>query len=187
MRNYTEQGKLPEKRNVANQRMYDTQDLDRLITVVSPSKEDKPLRSVIYARSSEGDKNHLQNQISELEEAYGESTYIIKDSGSGLNEKRRGLNKIISLAQSKDIDVVYITHRDRLTRFGYSYLERLLSTYGVSIVNLDNTDLSPQEDLMRDFMNLVDSFSGKSYSLRSRENKKKLLNKALSKVEENEQ
>ena len=63
---------------------------------------------------------------------------------------------------------VLITYEDRLTRFGFSYLERYFDCYGVTITIIkDETDKSAQEELVDDLIKLVASFSGKLYGMRS--------------------
>ena len=186
LRNYSNKGLLPDKRNAANQRVYHTNDLDKLITTFKDIEYNNNVK-VYYARSSEGNKKHLNNQISELIDNYGEPDYIIKDNGSGLNENRKGLQKLLKLAKERQVSTVYITTKDRLAIFGYTHLERLLEEYNVSIIILNDTSLSPQEELLQEFMNVVASFSGKLYKMRSIENKKRLLYKALKEVDKNEQ
>lgn len=181
LRNYVKQGKLSEYRNPANQRVFDTQELDTLITHKHAANA-QPVIKAYYARSSENDKQHLNNQITQLKNHYGKPDHIIKDGGSGLNEKRKGLQKLIKLVKNNQINEVYITHKDRLTRFGYSYLEELFTEHNVKIITLDDKKLSPAEELMQDFMSLIASFSGKYYRLRSTENKIKLLDKAKKEV-----
>jgi hypothetical protein len=62
----------------------------------------------------------------------------------------------------------FSSHEDRLTRFGYSYLERYFDCYGVSVTVIeDETDKSAQEELGDDLIKLVASFSGKLYGMRS--------------------
>lgn len=136
LRNYVKQGKLSEYRTPSNQRVFDTQELDTLITHKHVSNV-KPIIKVYYARSSENDKQHLNNQITQLKNNYGNPDYIIKDVGSGLNEKREGIQKLIKLVKNNQINELYITHKDRLTRFGYSYLEELFTEHNVKIITLD--------------------------------------------------
>lgn len=186
LRNYSNKGLLPDKRNAANQRVYNTNDLDKLITTFKEVEYNNTNIKVHYARSSKGNKQHLNNQISELTDNYGEPDYIIKDNGSGLNENRKGLQRLLKLAQERKINTVYITTQDRLAIFGYTHLERLLEEYNVKIIILNDTSLSPQEELLQDFMNLVAIFSGKFYKMRSIKNKKRLLYKALKEVDKNE-
>lgn len=187
LRNYSNKGLLPDKRNAANQRVYNTNDLDKLITTFKEIEYDNTNIKVHYARSSKGNKQHLNNQISELTDNYGEPDYIIKDNGSGLNDNRKGLQRLLKLAQERKINTVYITTQDRLAIFGYTHLERLLEEYNVKIIILNDNSLSPQEELLQEFMNLVAIFSGKFYKMRSIENKKRLLYKALKEVDKNEQ
>ena len=187
LRNYSNKGLLPDKRNAANQRVYDTNDLDKLITTFKDVEYNSNNVKVYYARSSEGNKKHLNNQISELIDNYGDPDHIIKDNGSGLNENRKGLQKLLKLAQERKINTVYITTKDRLAIFGYTHLERLLEEYNVKIIILNDNSLSPQEELLQEFMNLIAIFSGKFYKMRSIENKKRLLYKALKEVDKNEQ
>lgn len=186
LRNYSNKGLLPDKRNAANQRVYNTNDLDKLITTFKEVEYDNTNIKVHYARSNKGNKKHLNNQISKLTDNYGEPDYIIKDNGSGLNENRKGLQKLLKLAQERQVNTVHITTKDRLAIFGYTHLERLLEEYNVKIIILNDTSLSPQEELLQEFMNLVAIFSGKFYKMRSIENKKRLLYKALKEVDNNE-
>lgn len=180
LRNYVSRGLLTDIRSPSNQRLFDEGELDGLIT--RGKEPEKDIRKAYYARSSENDKNHLNNQIKNLVTHYGEADVIIKDGGSGLNENRKGLQRLILLAQKGEINRIYITQKDRLTRFGYSYLETLFEEYGVSITVLGEKELDPHEELLQDFMSLLASFSGKYYQLRSNENKLKLLEKAKNEV-----
>ena len=63
---------------------------------------------------------------------------VISDVGSRLNDKRKGLMRVMSLAANKEIGVVGITHKDRLTRFGFNYLETYFKTRGVKIMILND-------------------------------------------------
>ena len=144
----------------------------------------KKVKSVHYARSSSGDKKAIENQFSKLREYYGEPDITISDRASGLNENRKGIRRLIELAQSKDITDIYMVRKDRLTRFGYKYLESLFSQNGVSLHYMtDKSNSSIEQELLDDFMAIIASFSGKYSQLRSQEAKKKLLNKALENVE----
>ena len=58
---------------------------------------------------------------------------IITDVGSGLKEERKGLKKLMRMVTDGRIDVVHITYRDRLTRFGYKYLQFFFKEHGVGI------------------------------------------------------
>lgn len=139
-----------------------------------------------YARSSCGSKTALQNQLNQLEEKYGTPEYTIKDSASGLNEKRKGLQKILDLARDKKITDIAITTEDRLTRFGYEYLKRYLTENGVNIhILTGTTEKQPEAELIDDFMTLLASFSGRYYHLRNNKNEKKFLKDIENQVKDN--
>ena len=72
------------------------------------------------------------------------------------------------MAQRGVIDTLFITHRDRLARFGVDLIERMLRNYGVRVVVLhDPEKQTPHEELVTDMMALVASFSGQVYGLRA--------------------
>lgn len=137
-------------------------------------------RDAVYARiSSHGKKagGDLDRQVLTILEKSSDfhlyDPVIIKDTGSGLNTKRKGLLKLISQAENQEIGRIFITHKDRLTRFGFDYLLKLFSILDVQIVVLDHSDdKSPQEELVEDMMSLLASFSGKLYRMRRADKKK---------------
>jgi putative resolvase len=132
-------------------------------------------RVALYARvSSHGQKDNgdLDRQLDQLTDYahdhgwHVENTYT--DVGSGLNEDRRGLDALLDDVQEADYGRILVTYEDRLTRFGFSYLERYFDCYGVTITVIeDETDKSAQEELVDDLIKLVASFSGKLYGMRS--------------------
>lgn len=131
-----------------------------------------------YVRSSSGSKEIKQTQIKQLQHAYPPADKIIQDNASGLSEKRSGLKRLFNAAEKHELTDLAITTRDRLTRFGYYYIERYLEQNGVIIHVLNEQDpriKQPAQELMEDFMALIASFSGRFYQLRSIENQKRLL------------
>lgn len=97
---------------------------------------------------------------------------ILKEQGSGLNSKRKKILKLIDLIQSDKINRIYITYKERLTRFGYEYIEKICIKHGVKIIALhEQEEKTTEEELVEDFMSLLASFSGKLYGLRSHSNK----------------
>ena len=126
----------------------------------------------IYARvSTPKQKTDLENQISILKEYAISKGYIIKyvfsDIASGMNENRKSLNDLIDKVISSDIKYVLISHKDRLTRFGFGYLENLFSKFGVQIIQVDLTEeKSFQEELTQDLIAIIHHFSMKFYGKR---------------------
>ena len=87
------------------------------------------------------------------------SIVTFSDVGSGLNDKRKGLLKLMDLAK-KEITDVAIRYRDRLTRFGYGYLEEYFKSHNVTIHVLDEKEntKSIQEELADDLIGIITSF-----------------------------
>lgn len=179
--NYAEKGILKPVTLPNGMRRYYKTEIYQLAGV-EEQEEDK--KKVFYIRSSDGDTTKLDTQVSLLEEKFGAPDKVYKDKASGLNEKRRGLQSLIKQVQLGNISTVYITQKDRLTRFGYSYLESMFNYHGVSIVVLHpKEEKALEKELLDDFMSLIASFSGKYYRLRGYENQKKLLSLAMSKID----
>ena len=103
----------------------------------------------------------------------------IGDKASGLNENRKGLQQLLKDTSTGKINTIAITAKDRLTRFGYTYLEQLLKEHNTTILVLDEQqDKNAYDELIQDFLALLASFSGKYYKLRGLKHEKMLLKKA---------
>ena len=94
------------------------------------------VRAVIYARVSSSDqKGDLERQVEYLTQYCSSKGYrvvdILSDITSGLKTNRRGLLKLFNYIVNRQVDVVVIAYRDRLTRFDFEYLEYFFKQYGV--------------------------------------------------------
>ena len=78
------------------------------------------------------------------------------------------LNKLIDLIQRKEVDRVFVTYKDRLTRFGFNYLTAIADFHNTHIVVISSEieDKSLSEELAEDIISIIHSFSGKMYGLR---------------------
>jgi len=133
----------------------------------------KETRAVIYARVSSSDqKGDLERQVQYLTEYCASKGYrvidVLSDVASGLKTDRRGLLKLFDYAVNKQVDVVIVTYRDRLTRFGFEYLEYLFRQYGVRVeVVFGEEPKDSHQELVEDLIEIVTSFAGKLYGMRS--------------------
>ncbi|MBC7105793.1 MAG: recombinase family protein, partial [Firmicutes bacterium] len=105
---------------------------------------------------------------------------------SGLSDRRPGLLRLMEMARRGEITDIAVTYKDRLTRFGFGYLERFFSGYGVKIHIVDGEEdkKSLQEELVDDLISIVTSFSGKLYGLRSRAKARALVKAVKERVRE---
>ena len=62
------------------------------------------------------------------------------------------------------VDRIFITYKDRLTRFGFHYLEKVCSYHNVKIIVVKDAseEKAIQEELAEDIMALTSYFSGKN-------------------------
>jgi predicted site-specific integrase-resolvase len=128
---------------------------------------DKLKRVVLYARvSSSENKSNLESQLERLRGYASAKGYIIikeiKEIGSGLNDKRQQLEKIL---QDDSWDIIIVEHKDRLARFGINYISILLEKQNKKI-EIINEVLNNKEDLMQDFISIITSFTARLYGLR---------------------
>lgn len=174
-------GRLPHTVSASGQRIFDRAELDTYMGKKTPGE---PLERVeaLYVRvsGSTGQEASLVNQEQTLRDTSRGVIYrVYKDTASGLRENRSGLTRLLDDAADKRFTVVRVVWKDRLARFGVSYIERYLNQLGISIeVVNEKASKSLTEELMDDFMALLASFSGRFYQLRSKDNQRRLLDVA---------
>ena len=137
---------------------------------------------VLYARvSSSENKDNLEKQLDRLRLYANAKGYQvvkeIKEIGSGLNDNRAKLNNLLK----NDLDtfsILLVEHKDRLTRFGFNYIDILLKTHNkeIEVINLVDSD---REDLVQDFISVITSFCAKVYGQRRSKRKTEALIKEL--------
>ena len=93
---------------------------------------------------------------------------IISDIGSGLNFKRKGLEKIIDMAIKGEIEEVVITYKDRLARFGYDLIEMILNKYSKATITIINQDKyqTTDEELVKDIISIMNVYVAKINGMR---------------------
>lgn len=132
---------------------------------------------VIYARvSSTENKSNLETQKERLISYCNAKGYkvlkVITEFGSGLNDSRPKLEKLL---KDQDFDIIVVEHKDRLTRFGFNYIQTILSSYGKT-VEVVNCVEGEKEDLIQDFISVITSFSARIYGQRrSKRNTEKII------------
>ncbi len=170
-------------RTIGGHRRYKLSDLGRFY---DHSDEPDPNSTsnqhiLCYARVSghkQKEKGDLQRQVEKL---YSEaaklgdtSPIMITDVGSGLNSNRSGLQRIFRHIKSGNVSQIIVTFKDRLTRFGFSFIQDFCQLFGVQICEThQSAEKTVQESLVDDMMSLIACFSGKLYGMRSAKSRKK--------------
>ena len=127
-------------------------------------------KHVIYCRVSNTKQKDDLHRQEQLLRGYVTSNgkicdMVYSDIASGMNENRKGLNLLISDIRDGKIDTVYITFKDRLTRFGFGYLESMFGLFNTKIVILNaTTEEDFQTELSEDIISIIHYFSMKMYS-----------------------
>ncbi|WP_424094510.1 IS607 family transposase [Moorena producens] len=157
LRYWEQAGKIKTIRTPSNQRRYD---VDSVLGQV----KDKP--TIIYARvSTRRQKEDLERQAAFLQGKFPEAE-VVKDIGSGLNYRRKGLKAVLGRVMSRDVSQVVVAHKDRMARFGFELIEWICEQNGCKIVVLDQSNLSPETEMVEDILAIVHVFSCRLYGLR---------------------
>ena len=153
--------------------------------------EDEPQKqkvAIVYARvSSSENKSNLESQAERVKNWAVLNGYsvnkVIKEIGSGLNDQSSKLENIL---KDPSIDYIIVEHKDRLTRFGFNYIQNILKTYNREIIVINNTE-DDKQDLIQDFISVITSFCARIYGQRrSKRNTEKLINELnLKNIENN--
>ena len=171
---------LPARKTQGGTRYYAIADLFGRSAAASPAaaSPEEPL-TVCYARvSSHDQKADLDRQQAALE-AYcatkGWRTRVIRDLGSGMNYRKKGLQELLELILHRRFERLVITHKDRLLRFGAELVFRLCELQGIEIVIVHQGEQpSFEEELAQDVLEIITVFSARLYGSRSHQSKKLL-------------
>lgn len=151
-------GKIPTIRTPGGQRLYDVSKF-----IGASTDKQSPLTNVIYCRvSSRGQTSDLERQKSALQSRYPQHL-LISDIASGLNNRRRGLQTILELAMSRNLGELVVTNRDRLSRFGFDIIEKVVRFNGGHILVLNSIGSTPKDELVEDITSILHVFSCRIY------------------------
>ncbi|MBR8839168.1 MAG: IS607 family transposase [Stigonema ocellatum SAG 48.90 = DSM 106950] len=138
----------------------------------------------IYTRvSSAENRKNLDSQAERMcqySTAKGyQVVHIVKEVGSGLNDHRKKLEKLLTL---DDYNILVVSHKDRLCRFGSNYIELLLSRLGIRLEIVNMTD-NGRDELMTDLVSIVTSFAARLYGQRRAKRKTEAIISTLQAIE----
>src|SRR5215475_11280863 len=162
---------VPDQRSKGGVRYYDVG------KILGLGSEDMP--TIGYARvSSHDQKNDLVRQQELLEAFCAAKAWrheVIADLGSGLNYRKKGLNRLLELILHKRIRRLVLTHKDRLLRFGSELIFALCEIQNIEIVIINKGEPpSFEEELAQDVIEIITVFSARLYGSRSHKTKQLL-------------
>lgn len=158
LRAWDKAGTIRTKRSGGNTRLYD------VTAYISETKAAKT--TICYSRvSSSKQKEELKRQVEYVSGKYPEGE-VVKDVGSGINFKRKGLKAILERAMCGEQLEIVVAYKDRLARFGYELIEGIISRNGGRVVVLNEVSHSPREELTEDLLTILHVFSSRLCGIR---------------------
>ena len=137
-------------------------------------------RVAIYARvSSLEHQANLDRQAERLVSYCAAKGYqvskVVKEIASGVNDSRP---KLLALLEDQAITLIVVEHKDRLTRFGFRYLDTLLrgQSRALEVVHEAGNET---EDLLADLTAILYRFTAQLYGQRRAKRKTETVIRAL--------
>lgn len=137
-------------------------------------------RTVCYARVSSSDqKEDLIRQADRLK-AFAlsmgmERPEVVMETGSGMNEGRKKLNRLLA---DPTVSTIVVEHRDRLARMNAGLIESALKAQGRRVIVVDDKEMD--DDLVRDMTEVLTSFCARLYGKRTARHRAEKAMKAAS-------
>jgi putative resolvase len=131
-----------------------------------------PRVAVAYCRvSTKGQLPDLKNQRAAITQfciARGlANVEYIEEVGGGLNFRRPKFLDLVDRIVARKVSCLVIAHRDRLTRFGVDLISHLCQQHGCELLEINDEQQSPEQEMVEDLMAVVHTFSCRLYGLRS--------------------
>ena len=168
----------------SGQRRFNTKDLEKMCSVMDVDNV-QPRINYIYTRvSTKKQLDDLERQIAYTKSRFGsniDSYRIVSDIGSGINFQRKGLLEILDSCVQGVVGEIVVAHRDRLSRFAFELIEKIVEKSGGRITVLDR-DLgkSTEQELAEDLLAIVHIYSCRQMGRRKYRTKTNQMSKASS-------
>jgi len=167
LRRYADAGRVRCIRTPGGHRRYD-------IAKTGAGKETSEVRDICYCRvSTKKQEDDLGRQVQSMRDRFP-SHDIVTDTGSGINFKRRGLQRVLERSMRGEVGDVVVAYRDRLCRFAFELVEWIIRSNGGKVVVLNGEVGSLESELAEDLMSIVHVFSSRSYGHRKYGKKEKI-------------
>jgi predicted site-specific integrase-resolvase len=175
-------GKLQSHRTVGGHRRWAEEDIQELLKVKEEKVEKK---YAFYARCSTAkQKENLDRQVERLREHCKEKGYkdVVEyfEIGSGLNDNRTKLHKLIEAVITSKVNHIVVEYKDRLARYGLKFMLHFFKGLGCEMEFLDaEANKSDNEELVADVLSLFTCFSARLYGKRGGRPRKNKLQEQL--------
>jgi putative resolvase len=173
---YADRGLIELIRTPGGKRLYNIKGYLEKTGIIKNEERKK----ICYCRvSTHGQKNDLERQKKYMLEKYP-NYELITDIGSGINFNRKGLQKIMDLAIKGEIEILVVAYKDRLCRIGFEMIEYIINKHSNGKIIIENDiKSSPEEEVVKDLLQILTVFSARVNGLRSYKNNIKSDNKLI--------
>jgi len=177
IQNYCIDGRIKCKITEKGRRMIARDEMIRHLRKCKMISMEEERMDIAYARVStsvQKKRGDLDRQaeyiIKEIVTKNPKNLKIFKEVGSGMNDERRELSKVLNLVMEKKVDRIFILYKDRLTRFAFHYIEQMCKKFGtrIEVISNEMETKSEQDELAEDIISIIHSFGGKLYGMRNR-------------------
>lgn len=135
--------------------------------IIQQANKKKKMINICYVRvSSEKNKESLEHQITNLEAFCAKNgvqiNKIFKEIGSGLNINTTGFfSELLELVMNNQVEKVFVTYKDRLSRTNFDFFEKLFMKYGTQIVVINEAGNQKIDEIefLEEFNTLLKYFS----------------------------
>jgi predicted site-specific integrase-resolvase len=167
LKEWEKKGFLKSYKTPGGHRRYLESDIQHLLEIDRTSP-----RVAIYGRvSTKKQEENLNRQVERLKQYCKEKGYESPiefiEIASGLNDKRRQFHKMVDAVIRKEINLIVVEYKDRLSRFGLRLIYHFFEGLGCKIEVIE-TESSKDEnkELVDDMLALITSFSARLYGKR---------------------
>jgi predicted site-specific integrase-resolvase len=170
LREWEREGLIKPSRTPGKHRRYDEDELYKLIGQ-EKAKDSTGKKTVLYCLcSTEKQRENLNRQKLRLMEHAHDKKYdyvVLEEIASGVNENRRQLNKLLDMVISGQVCRVVIEWKDRLARFGFTYIKKLFDAFNVELEIINHRDEQRyEEEITEDIIAIMTSYSARIYGKR---------------------
>jgi putative resolvase len=128
-------------------------------------------KNVIYTRvSTYKQKKDLTRQIEKIKDYCSKNNInidgLFSEVHSGIDMDRPEFTKLMNSVLKYEIDTIYITNKDRLTRLSFITLESIFNKFGTKIIVINKKESKDDNDIFEELISMMHYFSTKMYSNR---------------------
>jgi predicted site-specific integrase-resolvase len=175
LRRWAQENKIGFVKDEKGRYSYNKKDIlsltDRNLFDPFEKKEIGERKKYTYCRvSSRKQLDDLERQKNKIKYLYPEHT-LVEDISSGLNFKRKGLQRILLDVFNGNVEEIVVSHKDRLCRFGFELIEFICSNFNTRLKVLDYQNKKTEEqELSDDIISIIQIFACKKMGRRRYKN-----------------